>query len=358
MSIASEGALDHRLEDQRRQQQAQEAARREQQQILEDDERHLRERQGKGSRVDEPLPPPRERGSMRLTGARHDGATDTDIPQDTPQSSDRAPDHRSGPGPTAALLFVLVLAAAAYLAWNAYLRWNAPTAPTAALVSDPTPLPATVAPPETAVAGSVASIDPVAPAPGSPPQGPETALSPAGEAPPIAANSGEAAGLPDPAPSEPAASQAQLDAAAAKSLQSANEERIAALAARLEQMEHAMIELRERMVANGQAIEAVKVAVAPPAPTPPAHSVPPAPVTAKRTPAPLGKGQLLAIDMWNGEPSVVVGTGVPGDKRVRVLKPGDVYNGIALKSVDPVAKTATFGLRNGRSLTLSVQEGG
>ena len=69
-------------------------------------------------------------------------------------------------------------------------------------------------------------------------------------------------------------------------------------------------------------------------------------------------GQLLAVDMWNGAPSVVVGTGLPGDNRLRVLRQGDAYNGVALLSVDPVAKTATFRAGTGRSFTLSVNDGG
>lgn len=69
-------------------------------------------------------------------------------------------------------------------------------------------------------------------------------------------------------------------------------------------------------------------------------------------------GQLVSVDMWNGEPSVVVASGIPGDRRVRVLRPGDVVNGMALKSADPVARTATFVAPGSPGLTLSVSQGG
>lgn len=69
-------------------------------------------------------------------------------------------------------------------------------------------------------------------------------------------------------------------------------------------------------------------------------------------------GQLLAVDLWAGHASVVVGTGTPGDQRIRVLRPGDRYNGVVLLSADPAAGTASFQVQGGRSFTLSVQAGG
>jgi len=74
--------------------------------------------------------------------------------------------------------------------------------------------------------------------------------------------------------------------------------------------------------------------------------------------APALSGQLIAVDMWNGEPSVVVASGIPGDRRMRVLRPGDVVNGMALKSADPVSRTATFVAPGSPGLTLSVSQGG
>ncbi|WP_233168493.1 hypothetical protein [Xylophilus sp. ASV27] len=78
---------------------------------------------------------------------------------------------------------------------------------------------------------------------------------------------------------------------------------------------------------------------------------------AEKPAAPLA-GQLVAVDMWNGEPSVVVASGVPGDRRLRVLRPGDVVNGLALKSADPVARSATFAAPGSAGLTLFVNQGG
>ncbi|MGG4052167.1 hypothetical protein ABEW79_11060 [Delftia tsuruhatensis] len=79
---------------------------------------------------------------------------------------------------------------------------------------------------------------------------------------------------------------------------------------------------------------------------------------AEKPAAPALSGQLIAVDMWNGEPSVVVASGIPGDRRMRVLRPGDVVNGMALKSADPVSRTATFVAPGSPGLTLSVSQGG
>lgn len=49
------------------------------------------------------------------------------------------------------------------------------------------------------------------------------------------------------------------------------------------------------------------------------------------TPEPQYNGRLLSVDMWDGKLSVVVSTGDPNDKRVRVLQPGESYNGITLR---------------------------
>lgn len=85
---------------------------------------------------------------------------------------------------------------------------------------------------------------------------------------------------------------------------------------------------------------------------------PQSPTTVQAKPAvPLG-GQLVAVDMWNGEPSVVVASGLAGDRRLRVLRPGDVVNGLALKSADPVSKSATFAAPGSAGLTLYVSQGG
>ena len=88
------------------------------------------------------------------------------------------------------------------------------------------------------------------------------------------------------------------------------------------------------------------------APTRPVAAAP------KTTPAatPAAQGQLLAIDTWDGRPSVVVGTGMPGDQRVRVLQPGESFNGISLQSVDVQAGRATFLAAGGKPFTLQLHE--
>lgn len=74
--------------------------------------------------------------------------------------------------------------------------------------------------------------------------------------------------------------------------------------------------------------------------------------------APKLSGQLVSVDMWNGQPSVVVASGLPGDRRIRVLRPGDVINGLALRSADPVSQSATFSAPGSAGLTLFVSQGG
>lgn len=74
-------------------------------------------------------------------------------------------------------------------------------------------------------------------------------------------------------------------------------------------------------------------------------------------PAPTIGGQLLSVDLWGGQVSVVVTTGLPGDTRTRTLKPGDSLNGVTLQSADPSSQTATFSA-GGRSFTLSSRQGG
>lgn len=85
---------------------------------------------------------------------------------------------------------------------------------------------------------------------------------------------------------------------------------------------------------------------------------------AKAAPAPTADtstnrnaGQLLAVDVWGGVPSVVVGTGDPADPRIRVLRPGDTLNGVSLLRADPATGQATFG-GGPANFTMTVKEGG
>lgn len=70
------------------------------------------------------------------------------------------------------------------------------------------------------------------------------------------------------------------------------------------------------------------------------------------------QAELLAIDMWDGRPSVVVGTNAPGDKRVRTLQPGEPLHGITLKSADAQAGRATFITSSGELITLNLTSQG
>lgn len=80
---------------------------------------------------------------------------------------------------------------------------------------------------------------------------------------------------------------------------------------------------------------------------------------AKPTPAAEARsraGQLLAVDVWGGVPSAVVGTGDAADLRMRVLRPGDSHNGVSLLHADPVTGQATFSA-SGTTFTMHVKEG-
>lgn len=61
---------------------------------------------------------------------------------------------------------------------------------------------------------------------------------------------------------------------------------------------------------------------------------------------------LLSVDLWDGKPSVVVGTTDPAHPQVRVLKPGDSLSGVTLKQVDMSGQKATFEV-GGRTIELS-----
>ena len=62
--------------------------------------------------------------------------------------------------------------------------------------------------------------------------------------------------------------------------------------------------------------------------------------------------ELLAVDVWDGVPSAVIGTGVPGDKRVKVFKAGDKERGVGVKAVDVESQSATFNVF-GKEITLT-----
>lgn len=67
---------------------------------------------------------------------------------------------------------------------------------------------------------------------------------------------------------------------------------------------------------------------------------------------------MLAIDVWDGKPSVVMGTSGAGDRRTVILQPGDSLNGVQLRSVDAAAGRATFTVGDGAPMTLQLANTG
>lgn len=147
----------------------------------------------------------------------------------------------------------------------------------------------------------------------------------------------------------------------------AMELRVAALEASLASLQQELWHLQETAANNAQ--QAKQAATAPRRAnrarssnnrarnnTPAAQAPAPASVSAEQRVRDQMQAQLLAIDVWDGRPSVVVGTGVPGDKRVRVLQPGEQLHGVGLHSVDVAAGTATFSVGSGSLVTLDVKE--
>lgn len=149
---------------------------------------------------------------------------------------------------------------------------------------------------------------------------------------------------------------------------------VASIKARmLDSSEPSVTELKQRIAMLEEELQAIQAERAPVAststskstPTPKAEARPtpkprPAPAAVKgasrkKTPAPPAlQAELLAIDVWDGQPSVVVGTNAPGDRRVRTLQPGDTLNGITLKSVDVAGGRASFAASDGGVVTLNL----
>ena len=70
--------------------------------------------------------------------------------------------------------------------------------------------------------------------------------------------------------------------------------------------------------------------------------------------APRPTHQVLSVDMWDGRPSVVVGEVGGNPAHVRVLSPGDSYQGVTLTSVDVAGQRATFS-DGARSVSIAVE---
>lgn len=64
--------------------------------------------------------------------------------------------------------------------------------------------------------------------------------------------------------------------------------------------------------------------------------------------------QVLSVDMWDGRPSVVVVEVGGNPAHVRVLSPGDSYQGVTLTSVDVAGQRATFS-DGARSVSIAVE---
>ncbi len=196
-------------------------------------------------------------------------------------------------------------------------------------------------------------------------------------------------GLPLAAPAEAAPAPSQMPLSAA-SVSAPAPEMVtpnaaagdAELLARLQRMELLLAQLQKQLEQQAARASVPAAAVSAPAPAPAPRPVakaaaPAATITASTAkpsrkdrktasandgvaaqPAPKLSGQLVSVDMWNGQPSVVVASGLPGDRRIRVLRPGDVVNGLALRSADPVTQSATFAVPGSAGLTLYVSQGG
>jgi Meckel syndrome type 1 protein len=76
----------------------------------------------------------------------------------------------------------------------------------------------------------------------------------------------------------------------------------------------------------------------------PVATAPSQPAGASAVASPIGV-QLMAVDLWNGTPSAVIGTTTPGDGRIKVMQPGDVINGVQLRGAQADGQRATFGVR-------------
>lgn len=116
----------------------------------------------------------------------------------------------------------------------------------------------------------------------------------------------------------------------------------------LAQLQHDLADLKARV--DGLISDQATKAAAPSATTPRVARLRPKPAAAPAS-APVPTGTVLAVDLWDGQPSVVVGTGVPADKRVLFLREGDSKNGVTVKAANPAAQSALFDV-NGREALL------
>lgn len=255
------------------------------------------------------------------------------------------------PGGLIALALLLVALAGLVLAWGLRSRGPAPASAQALRIAEAhapeTPQHGIGSPAHRRTDMPLAEPEPsglpVAPAGTTavaPPLAPPVAPSIESLAPPPEATAG--ANLPL-APVTPRAPEAGLLQAAAQDIktlldhQQRQAERIEQLGQQLASLTAALDRMQARQVAARRVVR--RVAAAPVA----AASAPAASAPAQ--------AQLLSVDMWDGRPSVVIGTDSAEDRRVRFLAEGDRQSGIALKQASPHEQRAVFDVA-GREVVL------
>ncbi|GKS87295.1 hypothetical protein AVMA1855_24105 [Acidovorax sp. SUPP1855] len=268
-----------------------------------------------------------------------------DDPQ-APADADARRRRPFGKATTGILVLLLTL-----IAWMAYGRWMHSDVP---LAPEPAQPAALAQPAEPAATADAAQAVPAA-------ASASLAAAPKQASPPVAAASAVAPqALPEPThPELPAIDAAPTLAsmprpgtveAGAAAPTDAQDQRLDRLESQLARIETLLTQRTANQAppTAAAAVAATRQLVRPRAPAAkPAAAAPPE--------APKLAGQLLSVDIWDGRPSIVVGTGETADQRVRVLQQGDSYNGITLKSIDLAARRATFDVGQGRLVQLSVE---
>lgn len=287
-----------------------------------------------------------ERGRHRSPGAR--SAAGHVLPQSGPRAA-TAPGAQQGSRGRVFVLYIAVITALAFAGYKYTRSAGTPKAAAAAAAASELPLTAGLPP--------VADV-----APRAEPAGPALPSEPAAAAQPTSGEDGNLLGQISPAgrPQRTGTETEPNTGGAGQPTETAGAD--PALQQRLQTVETLVQELREQLARlEGQqsafAATAARLTAqrsAPrvrPAPRPVA-SAPAAPEPA----APKRAGRLLAVDSWGGVPSVIVGTGLPGDKRTRVMRPGDSYNGISLLEASRARGEATF-MADGKPFKLTLQDG-
>lgn len=360
----------------RRQQEQQRREEERERQLLEDEEREQRADQGPrapaSSEESPESPEPTAHRSKAILwtwfGKRpknKDDDEEADDDQDDAPADERAKHepvkHVEGSTGVVPWLIGLVIAAVlGFFGWQSFRSSPAPAMKSVEVSKTATELP--LARPEEGLStpsGAQAGVEPVESVASDPPAPAATS-----ETDPVAEH--ERSRLADPASSE-----APATAAAAHEAQEAQEAPASATpmpvaaasqpgeAAETERLRTRVAEL-EASVARLLAAEPRPRAPVPHTPRPQAvnastKAIPAAPKAAPVVSPAFPPGLepvLLAIDVWDGKPSVVMGTSGAGDRRTVVLQPGDSLNGVQLRSVDAAAGKATFAVGDGAPMTL------